>query len=121
MLFGLAIMAGCQREKVEVYWTPKEQRPATRSQADAPEAPPALRWTTPAGWREEAPGQMQVANFTFGQSNQQANVSIIPLAGMDATDLQVANIYRASISLPPLDPSQLAAASVPVKIGSEEG
>lgn len=117
----MALGPGCKREKIEVYWTPKEPRVAAQSPSEAAPALPGLTWTTPGGWAEEPPGQMQVANFTIAGSNHQATVSIIPLAGMDATDLQIANLYRSTLQLPPLSAAELPAASVPVTIGGERG
>ncbi len=124
----LLLATGCQRDETKVYRVAKEQDQTSQQTAPAlptdspnqtlppghpdistiPGAPapagmsaaPQLTWTTPAGWTELAASEMRVASFKIiGAGGKQADVSVIPLAGMAGGDNANVNRWRGQIGL----------------------
>ena len=112
LALGLTL-AGCNRDQVKVQEVPKEADPAMPQLADAGGAPaampanphagmdmsggmaqPQVKWTLPDGWKEKAPGQMEVGSFTAtDKSGHTADVSIIPLpTGGSEMELTIYNM-----------------------------
>ena len=124
----LLLAAGCRRDETKVYRVASEQDQTPQQTARAlptdspnqtlppghpdistmPGAPaalgaaaaPQLTWTTPAGWTESAPSEMRVASFKItGAGGKQADVSVIPLAGVAGGDNANVNRWRGQVGL----------------------
>jgi hypothetical protein len=133
----LLLVAGCQREKINVYRVAKEQEqaqsqtiPALPTDSPNPSLPPGhpdissatgaslpqtsesarpqLTWKTPDGWTEVPPGEMRAASFKIqGQNGKIADVSVIPLPGMPGSDEANVNRWRGQVGLSPVSPEEL--------------
>lgn len=128
--------AGCGRDGVKVYQVdtndaatpipPPVAAPAAMptSMPDGLPAPdnsgrPSLQYTLPAGWEKKAPTQMRVASFGISQDGKQADVSVIPLAGMAGTDPANVNRWRGQAGLEPLAEGDLARLAEKVTVGEQ--
>jgi hypothetical protein len=125
-LLGLA--AGCGREEIRVYEAPKDQPAAAGAQAlpdlgqPAAAARPQLTWKLPPGWQERPATAIRVGHFVVaGPGNQEAEVTVIPLAGTGGSDLDNVNRWRAQVNLPAITAEQLSRLAVSVPIGGFEG
>ena len=142
----ISTLAGCNRDDTQVYQAPKDADqpaqpapdatpPATQpDQAASPAAPPdmgapsnaaasvaPLKYQVPEGWQEKPPGDMRVASFTApGPNGESADVSIIPLPVV-GRDLELVNMWRSRVQLPPTTDPDAAKQFVPVAIGTEQG
>jgi len=104
------LSAGCRRDdQIQTYRIPKENVPAMPMERAAPEARPHdITWTTPSGWKEQAPSSFRVGSFTLtGVNGQSADVSVIPLSGQAGGDLANINRWRGQINLSPLTQADL--------------
>ena len=120
--FGLSLAAllsaGCQREEIAYYDAPKDS-PAPAAPAghgsmsgQLPEAMPArpgMRWKDlPSGWTSKGASGMRVANFSVtGPNNGQGDLAVIPLPGTGGSDLDLVNLWRGQLQLPPIEESAL--------------
>jgi hypothetical protein len=84
-------------------------------------AAPALQWTMPAGWQEQAASGMRVGSFAVVKGEQKADVSVIPLAGISGSELDNVNRWRGQVGLAPFDAAKLAEAGEKVAIGGQQG
>jgi len=113
---------GCGQEDIKVYRVPKEQ-PPPRLPAEHPGHGPRsvpLTWTTPAGWQEAPPGAMRVASFKVtGPDGQQADVSVIPLAGGGGDDLSNVIRWRDQVGQPPVTAEELAQSAQAVTVAGQ--
>jgi len=117
-LAALCVVAGCGRNDIRVYNVPKEKPSLAEAE---PGAQPHLRWKLPQGWEEREAGQMRLARFAVtGKDGEAADVSVIPLGGVNAPREQLLNIWREQIHLPPIEADQLTNAT-PVTIGAATG
>ena len=131
---GLALASafvGCKRQSDQVYYAPREQ-PTAEAAAPAagqmpspataaPAALPTLHWTLPDGWREQTPTEMRVASFSVtGKDGETADVSIIPLA-IVGRDLELVNMWRQQVQLPPATDPDVDKQAEPVTIGPGQG
>jgi hypothetical protein len=115
---GLAsalILVGCRKEETRTYSVAKEKPGAAASSASS------LRWTTPAGWQEQPASGMRVGSFTIQHDGQEADVSVIPLAGPSGGVLSNVNRWRGQVGLEPIDEAQLRASTEEVLIGGRPG
>lgn len=120
--FGV-IVTGCQNDSIHTYSIPKEAPPAmppamgmdmTAPAADAKE----LRWTTPKGWKEQAPSAMRLGSFLIrGENSQTADMSVVPLSGEAGGDLANINRWRGQINLGPMTAADFSAQSETIKPG----
>jgi hypothetical protein len=124
-----ALLAGCQREEVQVYAVEKEARPkpppadphAGHGHRDSATRP-QLDYTLPAGWTVQAPSAMRAASFAIaGPEGQTADVAIVPLAGMTGRDLDMVNLWRGQVRLEPIQPDELHRVTTQTPIGPEQG
>jgi hypothetical protein len=139
----LLLAAGCHRDEVKVYHVGDSQNqvlaqaapPTVDSSAQAlpaghPDissapsvagsAEPQLTWTKPAGWTEVSPSQMRVASFKVsGANGKQADVSVIPLAGMAGTDDANVNRWRGQAGLATVSSDELQKAAEKVEAGGQ--
>ena len=122
--FALALLclggflSGCGRNDIRVYTVPKEQPSLAEAETGGQ---PEVHWKLPPGWEEREGDQMRLARFAVkGTNGEAADVSIIPL-GEVATDkkIDLINIFRNQIQLPPATASELT--NSPVAVGSGKG
>jgi hypothetical protein len=108
VLLFLAAVAGCDRNEVQTYKTPKEK-------------PKMSMAGLPPGWDAAPPGEMRVASFHVqGEGGKGADVSVIPLPGMAGDDLANVNRWRGQVQQPPVTAAELPNLSQPVDIGGEK-
>jgi hypothetical protein len=130
-------LVGCGRNEVKVYRVEKDSSPAAPQPADTaaqtmPQAlppghpdvdgpgMPKLAWTLPSGWEEQAAAQMRVASFSIkGANGKQADVSIVPLAGMAGGDFANVNRWRQQVGMGPLTEDELKAQAQPVEVAGQ--
>jgi len=130
----VAVCGGCRREEIRVYTAPKD--PSARQEAahhpgdghdhgnerePAPRPRPQLTWKLPEGWREVAPGQMNVATFSIRDANQEAQVTITPLPMLAGQDALIVNMWRQQVGLQPLSNDMVMAQLQDVVVGGENG
>lgn len=83
---------------------------------------PQLGWKLPQGWKEAAPSQISLANFTIaGPKEQQAMVSVTQLANLSGRDAQIVNMWRSQAGLESLSDEDANKQFQPVEVGSEKG
>jgi hypothetical protein len=136
-ILGLAL-AGCKQDNSQTYYAPKEdtQTPPP-AQAAAPDQPvnaplpppdmsapaglPKLTWSLPDGWQEKPATGMRAASFTAtGTNGQTADVSVIPLP-ISGHELELVNMWRQQVQLPPATQADADQASSPVTIAGNQG
>ncbi|MGN6554313.1 MAG: hypothetical protein ACTHLW_11405 [Verrucomicrobiota bacterium] len=120
----ILLLSGCEGRDIQVSKVAKEN-PVAPIHADAvaheTAAQPPLKWTTPEGWTEGAPGELRVASFNIkGQGGKQAELSIIPLSGMAGGDLNNFNRWRSQVSLPAVTAEAFAALGEKVGVGGAD-
>ncbi len=134
----LVVATGCGRDSVKVYHVDTNDvasaapapEPAAATAAMPATMPnglpvpdnsglPSLQFTQPAGWEKKAPTQMRVASFGVSQDGKQADISVIPLAGMAGTDLANVNRWRGQVGLGALPESDVAALAEKVTVGDQ--
>ena len=71
---------------------------------------PTLQYTLPAGWEKKALTQMRVASFGISEDGKQADVSVIPLAGMAGGDPANVNRWRGQVGLAALPEADICQA-----------
>jgi hypothetical protein len=137
------LVTGCGREQVQVYQvsndaptlqaaaTPPPNITAGDSSSMSAQAMPAgsvspdtsaglVTWTTPANWTQTAATAMRVGSFKISGSNaQEAEVSIVPLAGMAGGDFANVNRWRGQVGLPSAADDVLQAAAENVDAGGQ--
>ncbi len=127
-LISISILAGCNQDQDRVYHVPKDasgqSAPATPDTASPPPAAPSspqLVYQVPDGWQERTPGQMRVASFTAaGPNGQSADIGVIPLP-IVGRDLELINMWRSQVQLPPTTDPAAVNESEPVTIGEGQG
>ncbi|MEY2408475.1 MAG: hypothetical protein QOF48_1145 [Verrucomicrobiota bacterium] len=123
-MLPLLMAAGCEREQIRVYTVPKD-KPAAVSTAPVTVRPrpverPQLEWKLPPGWREGAPGQMSVANFSLpAGAGEEAEVSITPLPLMKGRETMIVNMWREQVGLEPLSEEDARKEFQTVDVGGE--
>jgi len=124
----LLALAGCDRGQVRVYQVAKEQTSAPAQAAAMPPGHPnvsgasasALQYKRPEAWQEGAPADMRVASFKVaGKDGKQADVSVIPLAGLAGSDLANVNRWRGQVGLGPISEAELATLGESVEIAGQ--
>ena len=127
----ISALVGCKRENNQVYYAPQEP-PPTKTAAPAsgqlppqdmavPPGLPTLHWTLPDGWQEKKPAEMRVASFDVtGKDGQSADVSVIPLP-IAGRDLELVNMWRQQLQLPPVSNPDVDQQAETVAIGADQG
>ncbi len=83
---------------------------------------PRLSWQLPAGWQERPASAMRVGYFVIpGPQDQQAELTIIPLAGTGGSDLDNVNRWRAQVGLAAITAEELPRITQTVSIAGGEG
>ena len=117
-----AFLTGCQKDKIEVYQVSAEPPSATPAGAPRatsggmpgatpnsmpsgviPEAPQGssdeIQWKVPRGWKQQPATGMRLGSFSVtGANGQQADVSVIPLAGAAGSHLANINRWREQVN-----------------------
>jgi len=130
VLLSAAMLAGCGREDISVYSVPKEA-----PHSHAPSLPsghpdihsmalarPELKWERlPEGWEAEPAGGMRVASFKVTDpENRSADIAVIPLPA-GGSDLELVNLWRGEVQLPPVGADAVEKEASPVEIGGSSG
>lgn len=142
----ISALTGCNRDETRVYHVPKDDSspsqpaPATTPDTAIPEtaapdaatpgtgAPtpdattlPQLHYQLPEGWKEKPLSEMRVASFAIpGPDGQAADVSAIPLP-IVGRDMELVNLWRSQVQLPPTSDPTAVQQAEPVDIGGEQG
>jgi hypothetical protein len=135
-LILVSALAGCNREETKVYNVPKDTPPPDQSeQASAPDATqpamptppgpapssPAIKYQLPPGWKEKPLSDMRVASFSApGANGTSADISVIPLPVV-GRDLELINMWRSKVQLPPTTDENAVKQFEPVAIGDGQG
>ncbi|MBL9134947.1 MAG: hypothetical protein JNK85_03720 [Verrucomicrobiales bacterium] len=120
VLLGI-LGTGCQREEIAAYDAPKDQ-PASPSphgahgsgdmSQSAMSAPPrpGIRWSSlPEGWTSTGASGMRAATFSIvSAAGAKADLAVIPLPGTGGSDLDLVNLWRSQLALPPITEAELA-------------
>lgn len=86
----------------------------------AASASPQLTLMLPAGWTQIPASTMRVASFTVTNAQgQQADVSVVPLAGMGGGDFPNVNRWRGQVGLPDASDAELQSASEDVETAGQ--
>jgi hypothetical protein len=103
-LILVAVLAGCQRDEVRVYDTPKEERsePVATTAPDGP-----IRWTLPDGWREVPGTGMRHATLVVDDGDAPLEVRVTPLGKMARDPLANVNRWRQQLGLSPVTEGEL--------------
>jgi hypothetical protein len=110
----LAALTACDKPEITTYRVAKERAAAADPHAGHAHAePPAMRarpkitWTTPAGWRETAPGQVNLAAFNIQSADgKDAQVTVAALPFLAGREADVVNLWRGQLGLPELSAEQ---------------
>jgi hypothetical protein len=147
----ISALAGCDRDGAKVYRIPKEDAPpadsapaadATPADATAPstaEAAPTtpptdmaaptvaptpaapIKYVLPPGWKDKPPSDMRVASLdATGPNGEVADIGVIPL-GIVGRDMELVNMWRSNVQLPPTNDPDAVKQFEPVTIGGEQG
>jgi hypothetical protein len=137
LLVSLSVLTGCNRDETKVYHIDKDDSASAQpAPAAAPDAtPPAtdtpsvtatptdsqLSYATPAGWQKKPLSQLRAASLTApGPDKESADVSVIPLPVV-GRDMDLVNLWRSQVNLPPTSDPAAVAEATPVTIGAEQG
>jgi hypothetical protein len=137
VLVTICVLTGCNRDETKVYHVDKDSaEPAQSAQAGAETTPPPpnaepqvaptppdaqLNYQAPVGWQKKPLSQMRVASLTApGPDGQTGDVSVIPLPVV-GRDLELVNLWRSQVKLPPTSDSDAVKQAAPVAIGLDEG
>jgi hypothetical protein len=132
----LVAASGCGRDSVKVYHvdasdTAAPAPPPVTSPAAMPTSmpeglpvpdnsgQPTLQYTLPADWEKKAPSQMRVASFGISQGGKQADISVIPLAGMAGNDPANVNRWRGQVDLATLPEADVSNLAEKVTVGDQ--
>ena len=133
LVLSAGLFAGCGREEVTVYEVPKDVPPPRATTGTDPHAhthadphqgmamPATLKWETPSGWQAQPAGGMRLANYLVPGGSQTGQVSVVVLPQVVGRDLEVLNIFRERLRVPPLEPDELSSLGQQIPIGSEAG
>jgi hypothetical protein len=135
VVISMLVLTGCNRDETKVYHvdtdsTDTAQAGATETPPPPPNAAPQVAPTTPeaqlsyqvpAGWQKKPLSQMRVVSLIApGPDGQTGDVSVIPLPVV-GRDLDLINLWRSQVKLPPTSDPNAVKQARPVAIGSDEG
>lgn len=79
-------------------------------------------WKVPEGWQEIEAGGVRLARYLVtGSDGQEADTSVIPLPGMQASRADLVNIWREQIGLTPASTEDLDKSAEKIAVGSAPG
>ncbi|MDE2143980.1 MAG: hypothetical protein KGL74_04445 [Elusimicrobia bacterium] len=102
---AIIVLAACQKDRIEVRRTPKEELPASAM----PVAPRArgVKWTTPPGWKELPGNGMRLATLEPPQKAGKIEATVVALPGDVGGELANVNRWRGQLALTPVGEAQL--------------
>lgn len=101
----LAMVAGCDRDKIKVYQVGKQTAPKVNA---------------PEGWTPVPPGQMRVASFVVkSPDGKQADVSVIPLPGSAGGVPANVNRWRGQVGLPPATEDEIKQSAEAIQVSGQ--
>jgi hypothetical protein len=118
LLAALLFFSGCRKPEIKSYTAPKDVEETRPVSSELAEGLPKISWTTPAGWTEHGPDNMNAARFSLPG---EANVMITPLALMAGNEDSLVNMWRQMLALPLLGEKEAAEALTEVPIGGASG
>jgi hypothetical protein len=122
LLISVSLLAGCDRQQIQVYRVKKETPMVGHAHGHASPAMPQLSWKLPAGWEERGPDRMTIARFAIqGHDGKQgAEVSIMPMPSEGASNLKLlVDIVRKGAGLGPIGDEELSKLVESVHVGDE--
>jgi hypothetical protein len=112
----IAVLTACDEPKITSYRVAKEQTanttgdpPAGHAHEDTPppRSRPKITWTLPSGWRETAPGQVNLAAFNIQSAEgKDAQVTVAALPFLAGRETDIVNLWRGQLGLSELTPDQ---------------
>lgn len=119
----LLTVAGCKREEIRVYTAPRDLPPPSRDHAaHAQRVQPHAHYKVPEGWNELPAEGMRAARFSVPTaSGNDLDVSVISLPGIAAGKLDIVNLWREQVQLPPATEADLASMNETVRVGDKQG
>jgi hypothetical protein len=129
----VALLVGCGRDEVAVYQVPKESPVPPSAAGRDPQAgmgadphqgmamPAQLKWEAPTGWVAQPAGGMRLANYLVPGNGQTGQVSVVVLPQVVGRDMEVLNIFRERLQVPPLESGELATLGTETPIGQATG
>jgi hypothetical protein len=118
--------AGCKREQVTSYQTPKEDHsvkplsmpgmgPAMMGAGASQEsAPPQLKWTAPKDWQEKSAQMGAWAFRVEGDDGKYADIKVIPLRAGPEIEQRSVDMWREELGLPELPVDQIKGEDIEV-------
>lgn len=104
-------LVGCDQDEIKVYRVGKEPASSISTKENTiplPTATEQLEWTIPSGWEQKASSSMRYGSFAIsGKNGQQADLSVVTLAGEAGGALANINRWRDQLALPPISAEQL--------------
>jgi hypothetical protein len=118
-----ALLVGCKREEIRVYTVPKDlPTPSQENAAHSQGVRPHAHYKVPEGWNELPAEGIRAARFAVpNKSGLDLDVSVISLPGVAAGKLDIVNLWREQVQLPPVGEADLAAMTEPVRVGELQG
>lgn len=126
----LGVGAGCQREEITAYDAPKDQPapPAGHGSESMAQhgmsgpARPGITWSSlPEGWTSTGASGMRAATFSIASAaGTNADLAVIPLPGTGGSDLDLVNLWRSQLALPPIAESELASHTDTTMVSGQE-
>jgi hypothetical protein len=125
MALSCALLVGCKREEIRVYTAPKDLPPPSREHAAHSQGQgvrPHAHYKVPEGWNELPAEGIRAARFAVPtKSGHDLDVSVISLPGVAAGKLDIVNLWREQVQLPPVAEADLAAMTEVVRVGEIQG
>lgn len=139
LLLGILVagLTACRREQIAAYDAPKDAPPTPPPQAaqasphgmgggaggtlEPMPARPGLKWKSlPEGWTSRGPSGMRAANFSMtGPEESQAELAAIPLPGTGGSDIDLVNLWRGQVGLPPIGDAELPSHTDETTLGGQ--
>lgn len=133
------LLTACNRDKVKVYYAPKENSGTDMTAAgngndmmngSLPAGHPSfentgqpqVNWKTPDGWKEQPASEFRLGSFNIsGENGKQADVSIVPLPGDAGGDVPNVNRWRGQVGLTSLSDEELQKTAQSIDVGGQPG
>ena len=126
----VAVLTACDEPKITSYRVAKEQAATTtddphaghaHAETPAPRSRPKITWTLPAGWRETAAGQVNLAAFNIQSADgKDAQVTVAALPFLAGRETDIVNLWRGQLGLSELTPEQAREQLRDLQINNEQ-
>ncbi len=74
------------------------------------------QWDIPTGWQEKPPSPMVLKNFSAGEAEHEAKISITMFPGDVGGPLAIVNLWRQQLSLEPIVQTELSKATTSIDV-----